>query len=349
MREKSILMKYFYWTTLFCLWMNAASFVEAQSAAPTALKGAVYTLDKSHSLMDFTARHKGFGRVRGTFNNYRASMYFVPGDLEASSVSAVIDVLSLDTQDPGRDEHIREVFFEASKYPRIRFQSLRIEKAGDEYMMYGELSVKDVAREVKLPLSVLTLNGMDQWENKRIVLETSLTINRRDYNVVYANKFWDAVVSDEIKIDISFGAQLYNARNNIFPWRKNSIATFIKNGVAEEGLETTLNKVRSLWETSSGEYNFGIDHFYRAGLALAQGEQEEEGLAVLQLAVELHKVSAEAEDLGDLYAGMAEIYGHNRQLTKAKEATTAALEVDPYNPSALELHRRLNGTYTAKE
>lgn len=335
-------MKTFFLIALSCLFVNTNQLLISQSTQQESLAGAIYTLDSRHSLMDFTARHKGFGRVRGTFNNYRASMYFVENDLESSSVSAVIDVASLDTQNPGRDEHIKKVFFEANQYPHIRFQSVRIENVGGEYMMYGELSIKDVTKEVQLPLSVITLDRIDQWENKRIVLETSLTINRRDYNVVYDNVFWDAIVSDEIKIDISFGASHYNANNNIFPWRDNSIGTFIKNGMTEEGLETTLKKVRELREKASEEYNFGVSHFYRAGLALAQGGQSEEGIKILQQAIEFHKASAEATDIGDLHATVAEIYAQNGQLTKARGAVDAALKADSLNPSALELHRHLN-------
>ena len=334
-------MKILFLIVFSSLLINTGQHTLAQSAQNGPLEGAIYTLDKSHSLMDFTARHVGFGRVRGTFNQYRASMYFVDGDLESSSVSAIIDVRSLDTQNKGRDEHIREVFFQASKYPNIRFQSTKIEKTGSDYYMYGELTVKDITREVKLPLSILTLDGIDQWENKRIVLETNLTINRRDYNVVYDNEFWDAVVDDEIKIDISFGARHYNARNNIFPWRKNSIGTFIKNGVAEEGLEATLEKVRHLKAEQSEDYEFGISHFYRAGLAFAQGGQVEEGIKVLELALEIQKDSAEATDIGDLYAAIAQIYAHQSQPAKAREALEAALKADHLNPSVLELKRNL--------
>ncbi len=325
-----------------CLFFNTGQLSIAQSSQNGSPKGDIYVLDKSHSLMDFTVRHVGFGRVRGTFNDYRASMYFVEGNLEASSVSAVIDVLSFDTQNKGRDEHIREVFFEASKYPHIRFQSTKIEKTGTEFVMFGDLTIKDITREVKLPLSILTLNGIDQWENKRIVLETNLVINRNDYNVVYDNEFWDAIVGDEIKIDISFGARYYNARNNIFPWRKNSIGTFIKNGVEEEGLEPTMEKVRKLIAEQSEDYKFGISHFYRAGLALVQGGQAEAGLEVLELALEVHQDSAEASDIGDLYTAIAQIYAHQSQPAKAREALEAALAADPINPSALELKRHLS-------
>ena len=333
-------MKAFFMITFAVVLLNSNHYLLAQAVA---FEGEIYTLDQQHSLMDFTARHKGFGRVRGTFNEYQASMYFVEGKLESSSVSAVINVASLDTQNPGRDEHIREVFFDAAKYPHMLFQSTRIEQEEGVYIMYGELSIKETTREVKLPIDIITLEGMDQWENKRIVLETSITINRRDFNVVYDNAFWDAVVSDEIVIDISFGGYHYNARNSIFPWRSNSIGTLIRNGVAEQGLDLTLKQVAEIWNSESKDYNLAVNHFHRAGLALAQGGQIEEGITVLQLAIELHASTAEATDISDLYTTIAEIAARNQQFEKAREATRMALEVAPLNTTALELSRQLGG------
>jgi polyisoprenoid-binding protein YceI len=314
---------------------------DAQSAASDPPSGVIYTLDKNHSLMDFTAKHAGFGRVRGTFNDYRASMYFVDGDLASSSVSATIEVASLDTQNPGRDEHLQEVFFQVEQYPYIRFQSTAIVKTKEGYDMYGDLTIKDVTKKIQMPLDVVTLNGVDQWENKRIVLETSLTIDRNDYNVVYDSEFWDGIVSDEIKIDISFGGEYYNARNSIFPWRKNSIGTFIKDSVPELGIDATLDKVRALHERDSTDYNFGLGHLYRAGLALAQGGQTEEGIKVFKLAIDLHKDTADATDISDLYAVIAEIQFRKKQFNSATQMIESALKIDPLNPSALEIKKRL--------
>lgn len=334
-------MKIFSLIAFTFVYLVSSQITGAQPVPAKALPGAIYTLDQGHSLLDFTARHMGFGRVRGTFNDYRASMYFVPGELESSSVTAVIDVSSLDTQDPGRDEHLREAFFEASKYPHLRFRSVRIEKKGEQYVMHGELTIKDVTKLVELPLVIITLDGIDQWQNQRIVLESSLTIDRRDYNVVYDNEFWNAIVSNEIKIDISFAASHYNARNTIFPWRKRSIGTLIRNGVAGEGLEATLAKVRALQNDTTHQYDTGINHFYRAGLALAQGGQVEEGVQVLQLAIDWHKDLAEAIDIADLHMAIAEIYAQEQRTDEAKEAVESALRIDPLNPSALELRRHL--------
>lgn len=326
---------------LFLAFLFVYSVSSAQPSKSLTVQGAIYELDQQHSLMDFTARHAGFGRVRGTFNEYSASMYYEDGNLEASSVTAVIKVQSLDTGNPGRDDHLKNVFFNVDTFPHIIFKSNRIVKEKMDYVMYGNLTIKDVTKEVRLPLDILTLDGHDQWENKRISIESSLKINRMDYNLIYDNEFWDGIVGEEIKIDISFGASHYNARNNVFPWRKKSIGTFIKNGVKSEGLEITLTKVRELMANQSEDYQFGINHFYRAGLALAQGGQIEEGVKVLQLAIEKQEKEEDASDLADLNAAIAEIYMLNNQSKKAKSFITAALKINELHPTASELNRLL--------
>ena len=88
--------------------------LQAQSQ-PT--NGALYTLDKQHSLLDFTARHIGFGRVRGTFKQYRAAAFLVPEDLEKTTFTATIEVSSIDTGAGGRDGILKNEFFDAPNHP----------------------------------------------------------------------------------------------------------------------------------------------------------------------------------------------------------------------------------------
>ena len=89
--------------------------------------GALYTLDKQHSLLDFTARHIGFGRVRGTFKQYRAAAFLMPEDLEQTTFTATIEVPSIDTGTGGRDGILKNEFFDAANHPLILFQSTRLE------------------------------------------------------------------------------------------------------------------------------------------------------------------------------------------------------------------------------
>ena len=303
--------------------------------------GSMYQLDKGHSLMDFTVKHVGFGRVRGTFNDYRVCMHMPNGQVAKASVTAVINVNTLDTGNPGRDDHLKNVFFDVEQFPNILFQSNQVRQEAGEYIMQGQLTVKDVTRTVELPLSIEVLEGTDQWENKRIVIDSELVINRNDYNVIYSNEFWNGIVGDEIKIDISFAGQYYNALNNIFPWRKNSIATVIKNTFESEGIDAAIAHAKNLFEANSEEFQFGLNHFYRAGWAVGQQGYLREGIQIFDLAIELLGDHLSKEDLSDLYASSAEMY---RALGDEKQALSSiekAYTADPVNPYVMELRRNV--------
>ncbi len=312
-----------------------------QDALSKGLEGVIYIVDNQHALMDFTTRHLGFGRVRGTFNEYQASMFLADKGLEASTVTATIDASTLDTGNPGRDDHLKKVFFDVAKYPFIQFQSTEIYRTPEGYRMKGDLTIKDVTKRLEMPLTVVTLHGIDQWENRRIVLETNLVIDRKTFNVVYDNEFWDGIVADEIEIDISFAAFHYNALNNVFPWRKHSIGTFIRDQIPRKGVEATLAEVEQMFEADSSDYKFGIQDFYRAGLGLAQSGQAINGVEVLRLAITVHRESGAPSEIADLYAAMAEVLAGEQRWTEARESVDHALEFDPRHPAALELDRHL--------
>ena len=300
--------------------------------------GALYTLDKQHSLLDFTARHIGFGRVRGTFKQYRAAAFLVPEDIEQTTFTATIEVHSIDTGAEGRDGILKNEFFDAENHPYILFQSTRLEKRDDGFLVTGSLTMRDVTKEVQIPVRVITLDGQDQWQHKRIVLEGELRVNRKEFNLIYDNDFWDAIVDDEIRIDISFGARHYNALNTIFPWRDNAIGTVIRKTTAEAGFEAARQRVRDLWENRRKEYTFS---FYRAGIAFAQEGEFEEAIGVFNLALEIHKASDDPQYISDLYAYRGQVFMMAGRADKAEESLNTALAHDAHNPVALELMRHV--------
>lgn len=305
-----------------------------------ALGGAIYELDQNHSLLDFTARHLGFGRVRGTFNEYRAAAFFTPDDLTQSAFRAVMEVASLDTQNPGRDELLREEFFAMAEYPVLTFTSRSIRSRGDHYVMTGDLQIRDVTREVDIPFEVITLDGRDQWQNQRIALEGHVTIDRNDYNVVYDNAFWNGIVSDSIRIDISFGAARYNALNDIFPWRAESVATILRDGIEQDGVEATFARVRQLYPADPDDWNLSFGQFYRAGWALYQQARFDEAQAVFELGLDLFADASETER-ADLHLALAEIALARGDQQAARGQVDQALAIDPLHPAAFLLTRRL--------
>jgi len=181
-----------------------AALVLVAATALTARAAALpFTLDRSHSAVGFTISHMMISKVRGTFHDYSVDLNIDTADLSKSSVKAVFQVASIDTDNDDRDKHLlNEDFFEEPKYKTITFTSKKIEKRGNQWVAIGDFTMKGVTKSIELPF---TFNGpvQDPWGNTRVGIETNVVVNRRDYGINYGNA---AMVGDEVNIQISLAA-----------------------------------------------------------------------------------------------------------------------------------------------
>lgn len=124
-------------------------------------------------------------------------------NLEKMSISSKVEVSSISTGIKKRDKHLRSKdFFNAKKHPHITFKSTKVKKVdANEYMVYGELTMKDTTRSVKMPVEVIG-RGKGPGGKNRIGLEGSLTVDRFDYNLEWKKKIANGtlIVSDKVKI-----------------------------------------------------------------------------------------------------------------------------------------------------
>src|SRR5689334_19406690 len=126
---------------------------------------ATYTIDTSHSEVGFTARHMMFAKVRGQFKSWNAKLNYDPADPTKSSVVVEVDTASIDTREEKRDGHLRSAdFFESEKYPKMIFKSKGVTGKDGEYKLTGDLTIRDVTREVTLEVEQ-TGAGKDPWGN----------------------------------------------------------------------------------------------------------------------------------------------------------------------------------------
>jgi len=165
---------------------------------------STWNFDSSHTHASFTVRHLVISNVRGEFGKTTGSVMLDENDITKSKVNATIDVGSIDTREPKRDEHLRSPdFFDAAKYPTITFTSTKVEKAGDGLKVTGNLTMKGVTKPVVLDVEGPTGEIKDPWGNTRRGLSASATINRQDWGVSWG-KIIEAgpVVGDTVKIEI---------------------------------------------------------------------------------------------------------------------------------------------------
>ena len=178
----------------------------------TAIPGYVagtWEIDPVHSEVGFIARHMMVSKVRGRFTQFTGEFVTAADPLQ-SSVTATIDLTSIQTGNEQRDQHIRSAdFFEVDKYKTMTYRSTGLRAEGDHYVLDGELTLKDHTKAVPLTLE---LNGFgpDPYGGTRAGFTATGEINRRDFGVNFSAPMetGGVVVSDKITLQLEIEAVL---------------------------------------------------------------------------------------------------------------------------------------------
>ncbi len=154
-------------------------------------------IDYTKSAVSFVIKNAGL-KVDGHFSSYTATLVFDPTNLATTHIEAEIKTTSITTGINGRDNHLRkEEFFNVAKYPSMSFKVTSLKKvSAGNYMLFGKLTMKDVSKEVSMPMTVKTINGIE-------VFEATLQLNRQDYHV--GENSW--VMSDDVAISIKIATK----------------------------------------------------------------------------------------------------------------------------------------------
>src|SRR5882757_614544 len=168
-----------------------------------------WTIDPVHSEVGFTVRHMMVSKVRGKFGTFGGDIVTADNPLE-SSVTAEIDLSSIDTGNEDRDNHIRSAdFFDVDAHKVMTYRSTGIRVNGDEYFLDGELSLKGVTKPVSLRLELGGF-GQDPYGGTRAGFTAIGEIKRSDFGVDF-NAVLEAggvVVGDRVDIYLEIEAVL---------------------------------------------------------------------------------------------------------------------------------------------
>ena len=152
--------------------------------SPAASANESYKFDPSSSTIGF-AVHQFLGTTQGKFTRFSGKIDVDREHPENSSVTAQIDVRSIDTRIKKRDDHLRSPeFFNAEKFPQITFKSRSVKRTGSQSGdIIGDLTIHGVTRPVTLHVKLLT--PMNETSRTRWSVTTDPII-RRDFNLMFA-------------------------------------------------------------------------------------------------------------------------------------------------------------------
>jgi len=183
----------------------AAAFA-ASLALPHVAAASEWEIDPSHSSAQFSVRHMMVSNVRGEFGKMSGTLVLDEANVTKSKVEAVIDVGSINTREPKRDEHLKSAdFFDLANHPSMEFKSKKVRKAGKGALeVTGDLTIRGVTREVVLAVVGPTADAKDPWGNIKRGATATTKINRKDFGLTWnaALETGGVLVGEEVAITI---------------------------------------------------------------------------------------------------------------------------------------------------
>lgn len=115
--------------------------------------------------------------VSGIFKNFSGSIVFDEQHTAASKFDVSIDVASINTGNGMQNKHAKSSdWFDAAKYPSIRFTSTKFRKAGNVYQVTGNLQMHGVSKPVSIPFKFKRSGNGGTFEG-------SFSVNRNDFGI----------------------------------------------------------------------------------------------------------------------------------------------------------------------
>jgi len=162
-----------------------------------------WSLDPSHTAVEFSVRHLGLSKVRGRFSSFTGDVV-VAEDPAQSSINVSIDVTSVDTRDEKRDEHLRtNDFFDAPAFPTITFASTSVSGGASDWRVTGDLTIRGVTKQVTLD-ATFEGTATDPWGGSRAAFTATTEVDREDFGMTWnaALEAGGVLVGKKVKIEI---------------------------------------------------------------------------------------------------------------------------------------------------
>ncbi|GIU96173.1 MAG: hypothetical protein KatS3mg012_2630 [Gaiellaceae bacterium] len=173
-------------------------------APATIIPAGTWRIDPSHSTVEFQIEHMGLATVKG-----RAPV--VSGEIvggETPAIRGTVDVTALTTFDEQRDAHLRAPdFFDADRYPELRFESTSVTVRDGTLVVDGELTMKGVTKPVTLTGTIVG-TATDPWGNERLGVQLEATIDRTAWGLTWNAPLPDGgfLLPNEVTVLASFSA-----------------------------------------------------------------------------------------------------------------------------------------------
>jgi polyisoprenoid-binding protein YceI len=174
----------------------------------TLVPAGTWAVDPVHSTVGFSVKHLGIATVRGKFDEFEGTLEIGEND-ESARAYGTVQGVSVNTNDAGRDEHLRSAdFFGVEHNPELRFESTAIAQVDeDSFDISGDLTMNGVTNAVTLKAEVQGTET-DPWGNERVALEVRGQLNRGDWDMTFNQALGSGnlLVGEKVKLELDISA-----------------------------------------------------------------------------------------------------------------------------------------------
>lgn len=164
------------------------------------LRPGRWEVDPHHTTVGFSIRHLGVARVRGRFSRFDAEVV-IGETLESTSVTATVDLASVDSGNVDRDAHIRaDDMLDVARRPTMSFRSTGVRPHGERWILDGELAIGDVVHPFSLEVELGGLGEFPVDGSTRAGFTATGELRRRDFGI--APGFPPPVLGDVVRVEL---------------------------------------------------------------------------------------------------------------------------------------------------
>jgi polyisoprenoid-binding protein YceI len=161
-----------------------------QQAVPT----GTWSADKIHSTVGFAVPYM-VGTFQGSFSDFDAR-------LSEGMLRGTADVASVDVKDPNLATHLQSPdFFDAERFPQLRFEANEIRRTGDELTIAGNLMLKGHTEPVEIT-GHTSDPAADPYGGERLGLQLEAKVDRTKFGLNWNNPLpsGDPALANEVTI-----------------------------------------------------------------------------------------------------------------------------------------------------
>ena len=185
-----------------------AALLLAGMLVSSAATAAQYEISTEGSNVQFSVPVFGVSKVTGKFMRYDVRIEAgKKTDLSQAKVVAVIETASVDTGSDSWDGKLRTpAWFDAQKYPEIRFESRRVKKSGGKWEAVGPLTIHGVTKDITLPFSIEG-RFAGQKPDERIGIHATFAFDRREFGMAWTGNAEAKVAGNKVTVTIDLLAR----------------------------------------------------------------------------------------------------------------------------------------------